>query len=131
MPFVCEYLIHPWVCCKTKMSLGFIHNEVYFCNIILQTTLPSFAPWSFLTDNHCELQSEFFAIVANVRIGWTSFRVFLYDHTESSMEFSNTSLSLQSTVLPVGEMHGKVSMCKWNMTFPYVHLIMVNYHVQN
>ena len=60
---------------KTKMSLGSIHNEVYFCNIILQATLSSFAPWSFLIDDHCELQSEFFATVANVRIGWTSFRV--------------------------------------------------------
>ena len=57
------------------MSLGSIHNQVYFCNIILQTTLPSFAPWSFLIDDHCELQSEFFATVANVRIGWTSFSV--------------------------------------------------------
>ena len=60
---------------KTKTSLGSIHNEVYFSNITLQTTLLSFAPWSFLIDDHCELQSEFFAIVANVRIGWTSFRV--------------------------------------------------------
>ena len=60
---------------KTKTSLRSIHNEVYFCNNILQTTLLSFAPWSFLIDNHCELQSEFVAIVANVRIGWTSFRV--------------------------------------------------------
>ena len=29
---------------KTKMSLGSIHNQVYFCNIFLQKTLPSFAP---------------------------------------------------------------------------------------
>ena len=59
---------------KTKTSLRSIHNQVYFCNIILQTTLPSFTPWSLLIDDHCEPQSEFFA---NVRIGWTSFRLYL------------------------------------------------------
>ena len=53
----------------TEMSLGSIHDEVYFCNIILKTNVPSFAPSFCLFDQHYELQSEFFAIVANVRIG--------------------------------------------------------------
>ena len=60
---------------KTKTLLGSINNKVYFCNIILKTNVPSFAPSSCLIDQHYERQSEFFSIVANVRIGWTSFTV--------------------------------------------------------
>ena len=66
------------------MSLGSIHNQVYFCNIILQTTLPSSSTSfkiSFLMDFHWGLKSEFFATVANVRITWTSFRVLDATHS--------------------------------------------------
>ena len=53
---------------KTKTSVGSNHNEVYFCSIILQTNVPSFAPSSFPIDHHCELQSEFSDIAVFVRI---------------------------------------------------------------
>ena len=66
---------------KTKTSLRSIHNQVYFCNIILQTTLPSSSTSfkiSFLIDFHWGLSSEFFSTVTNVRITWTTFMVLTY-----------------------------------------------------
>ena len=65
----------PWYAIKTKTSVTSIHNEVYLCNMIFQTNVPSFAPSLFPIDHHCELQSEFFDIVAFVRIVCSSCRV--------------------------------------------------------
>ena len=51
---------------KTKTSVAPTQNQVYFCNMILETNVPSFATSfkiSFLIGDHCELQSEFFDIV--------------------------------------------------------------------
>ena len=63
---------------KTEMSLRSIRYEVYFCNIILQTTLPSSTSFkiSFLIDYHWGLQSEFFDTIVFVRIIWSSYRVY-------------------------------------------------------
>ena len=44
-------------------------------NIILKTNVPNFASSSCLIDHHNELQSEFFAIVANVRIGFDNIEI--------------------------------------------------------